>query len=45
VGSISEILQFSTSYNIDNDPYGIFWIRGFPSYSGIQGTAITLPFK
>lgn len=45
VGSISEILQFSTSYNIDNDPYGIFWICGFPSYSSFQGTAFTLPFK
>ncbi|KAF3611967.1 hypothetical protein DY000_02050276 [Brassica cretica] len=37
VGFIPKVLQFSTSYNADDDPYGVLWIRGLPSYSRVQG--------
>ncbi|KAH0837337.1 hypothetical protein HID58_092416 [Brassica napus] len=37
VGFIPKVLQFSTSYNADDDLYGVLWIRGLSSYSRVQG--------
>ncbi|KAL0697016.1 hypothetical protein Bca4012_064196 [Brassica carinata] len=36
LGSISQILQLSPSYNIDYDPHGVFWVCRLPSHSSFQ---------